>query len=638
MKTLLKIVLFLSGFIVPSVYGAAVTPISTVPATNKVNQPDLVVIDSTNGGGAYTTRVITASNFTRQLTTNIAVLLNQNVFNVTNYGAVGDGVTDSTFAISNAWNAWTNAGQGVLYFPAGTYLDSGKHTINDLYQSSLLVSNMQFSKLAIKGDSKGTSFWKGMVTNANWISVTNAGLLVKDISFANGGSGTNTGIAQYGGNGNGQSIYENVAFFKWPTGIYANMFSGRIYGDFCQCGNGLFLGVQTDEIDVAAGGWGCTNAVVVMGQGSAAKLRVWGTFNKYCVIANGGTVFDLSGGAESYTNAFLRIGYDSTLAAYPFGGGGAYVHLHDLYVQSIGTNPMVIISTNAQVTVGANTFYNGSGNAIQSSNAVGDSAKIQLEHINGINIGLSGGGTVNLLNGYASLFNEGWQAYNGASQVAKVDTSGNGQFTGALTVGGQSFFTNGASFTGAGGWGQYNIGMPWDGVNPGLRYNVPFSTVAMDNPANGLVVNVGGTAAMKLLNGVSVLPLQPASVSDLTQFLTPTNADTRYFPTVATLNLNGSSTVYSNSFGFPVHAASCYFLCNTNDAATGFVVGDKIPVGQFVESTVPLSQSFNGSVVFVQAPGALVGNEASFNTIKRNGSGTATPTAWSHFTLVLSAY
>jgi hypothetical protein len=48
--------------------------------------------------------------------------LNSTVFNVLNYGAVGNGVHDDTTAINLAIAALNTAGKGVLYFPAGTYL------------------------------------------------------------------------------------------------------------------------------------------------------------------------------------------------------------------------------------------------------------------------------------------------------------------------------------------------------------------------------------------------------------------------------------------------------------------------------------------------------------------------------------
>jgi hypothetical protein len=51
-------------------------------------------------------------------------------FNVKDYGAFGDGVTDDTTYISSAIDALTAAGGGVLYFPPGQYLTSGGFTIS----------------------------------------------------------------------------------------------------------------------------------------------------------------------------------------------------------------------------------------------------------------------------------------------------------------------------------------------------------------------------------------------------------------------------------------------------------------------------------------------------------------------------
>jgi hypothetical protein len=49
------------------------------------------------------------------------------VINVKDFGALGDGLTDDTVAISNAWSALMTRG-GTLYFPPGVYLDSGTHS------------------------------------------------------------------------------------------------------------------------------------------------------------------------------------------------------------------------------------------------------------------------------------------------------------------------------------------------------------------------------------------------------------------------------------------------------------------------------------------------------------------------------
>lgn len=51
-------------------------------------------------------------------------------FNVRDYGATGDGSTDDTTAISDAIDALTDAGGGVLYFPTGTYKTTGGLTLS----------------------------------------------------------------------------------------------------------------------------------------------------------------------------------------------------------------------------------------------------------------------------------------------------------------------------------------------------------------------------------------------------------------------------------------------------------------------------------------------------------------------------
>src|SRR5580698_11425377 len=52
------------------------------------------------------------------------------VFNVTGFGAVGDGVTDNTIAIQNTINACNAAGGGTVEIPAGTFL-SGPITLTN---------------------------------------------------------------------------------------------------------------------------------------------------------------------------------------------------------------------------------------------------------------------------------------------------------------------------------------------------------------------------------------------------------------------------------------------------------------------------------------------------------------------------
>lgn len=76
----------------------------------------------------------------------------QCVFNVKEYGAIGDGATNDTAAITLAWNALKAAGGGVLYFSAGNYL-----TADLLFRSA---SNFQ-----LRGDDNAW-IWNSKSTTA----------------------------------------------------------------------------------------------------------------------------------------------------------------------------------------------------------------------------------------------------------------------------------------------------------------------------------------------------------------------------------------------------------------------------------------------------------------------------------------
>ena len=53
------------------------------------------------------------------------------IFNVQNFGAKGDGITDDTAAIQNAIDAAAGAGGGQVYMPTGTYIVSGGEEPSD---------------------------------------------------------------------------------------------------------------------------------------------------------------------------------------------------------------------------------------------------------------------------------------------------------------------------------------------------------------------------------------------------------------------------------------------------------------------------------------------------------------------------
>lgn len=89
-------------------------------------------------------------------------------FNVSGYGAVGDGATNDTTAIQNALNAAASAGGGVVFFPRGVYM----------------VDGVTFgSKVTLAGEGPGVSVIKAranipgaVVATTSWASTWGTGI------------------------------------------------------------------------------------------------------------------------------------------------------------------------------------------------------------------------------------------------------------------------------------------------------------------------------------------------------------------------------------------------------------------------------------------------------------------------------
>ena len=62
---------------------------------------------------------------------NVSLAQSGHIFNVKQYGAIGDGQTKDTEAIYAALAACAKAGGGTVYFPAGTYLTGPVHIKDD---------------------------------------------------------------------------------------------------------------------------------------------------------------------------------------------------------------------------------------------------------------------------------------------------------------------------------------------------------------------------------------------------------------------------------------------------------------------------------------------------------------------------
>jgi hypothetical protein len=136
-------------------------------------------------------------------------------FDVTAYGAVGDGTTDDTSAINSAIAALNSAGRGVLYFPAGDYLCSAGLT-------TITASGI------IMGDGPG-GFWgdgpaseiRCSSTTAHLFTLTGDRLTVRDLALRNTAATptAGSGIRFTGATGLERADYESVSIDNFWTGV-----------------------------------------------------------------------------------------------------------------------------------------------------------------------------------------------------------------------------------------------------------------------------------------------------------------------------------------------------------------------------------------------------------------------------------
>lgn len=148
----------------------------------------------------------------KKITLANATSLSGRVYNVKDYGAVGNDSTNDKVAIQAAIDAQFAAGTGYVYFPAATYKITSSLSV---YSSTNLI-----------GDGMELSSIHQTTLNAN--GITGDGLssvLISDLAIKGNGSGstagTGTGIGiylTYGGNGNNPyHNFRNVMVRNWGS-------------------------------------------------------------------------------------------------------------------------------------------------------------------------------------------------------------------------------------------------------------------------------------------------------------------------------------------------------------------------------------------------------------------------------------
>lgn len=277
--------------------------------------------------------------------------LSPSIFNVRDYGAVGDGVTQDYLAVSNALHALTSHGYGWLYFPAQHSGGPTKYLLtNGLvfdYKGNFppyTGGNYQPSPYAIVGEGIGSTFLVFNITNSVGIWATNQMPMMRDIGIMCGvplvQGGTNYGVRDWGGNGGAEIIWNNVALIGWWTGAdLAGSFGCNLQNlELHACGTGLYLPDYNDGFDITAFGDLNTNAAIMIGgvsagaawntsnfapsHGNDKRIQFTGTFNNIGVIVGGyesGTI--ISGYQEMFTNCAAAVGHPPYLGdSYDDGG------------------------------------------------------------------------------------------------------------------------------------------------------------------------------------------------------------------------------------------------------------------------------------------------------------------------------
>ena len=561
-----------------------------------------------------------------------------NIFNVRAYGAVGDGVTDDSLAISNAWSAWMASG-GVLYCPSGKYLDRYTHSdANAAYwQSSLTGDNYARYPYAIVGDSATASTWisTNLAASSTWIGLSFCDTL-REISFVNHNTATNISGVQLGA----YSYVEHVTANGW-TGIGLTMqAAGNTVNDlmllndniglyipgFGDWGSYQFLNCYRCSYGIVLGG---TNHMTLTG---AKSQYVHGlSFNagfRYCgygAIVGPGTGHRFTLSAEFTTNCLVAIGFPPALASYmnsdpadaarPIGS----VTLGDGYCR-FTTNFCQIFNTMADSIKIQNYEFDSPATVIQSMNSGADSSCVLLENCAfGANWGAatygcafqySSGASLLITNGIGiAQINCPFAQYSGTNRGTYMGPDGSLSYFGSNSSlgSGSSGGAFGGGATGTNSWTATNAnGNTYTytlGVTNGA---VTQWTATLVSAGTWVPTNVAGCSLL-----MSYLDLPANAIA-----LTWTNEMDR---TVVFTNVNESPLLTNSTQGLYLPRAGMYSAAGvrlTNQVDTLWYVVSYDPPSQWVTPnyTAILAVNNGGNFFVENSPGtyASYGNTPMF--------------------------
>jgi hypothetical protein len=241
------------------------------------------------------------------------------VFNVKDYGAVGDGIADDTTAIRDTLTAAAAAGDrgATIFFPGGIYKTTGTITVNDV-------------ALTFRGPGAGAALINPTSTNLPVFQLTagNEFITFRDLEI-----GTIT--AQVAGssfidtNGAHNVLIDRVNMFGWYYGIYIRGGSGKVTVSNVQLKDGVAtngVGVYVDNstaLDVNLGPW------IMVTNGAGAKplagimVKAAGAFSIQNVTVN-----NVTHGLYLYpsSGANVQYGFISDSMFDLAGTNGAYLY------------------------------------------------------------------------------------------------------------------------------------------------------------------------------------------------------------------------------------------------------------------------------------------------------------------------